>query len=272
MASRLIISLLVSLSLSSWMLYIAILQIPSVSNKFPSLRIKSRTAPPVIVKIPTSQVLVMIIALFNIIIFSILYSFVVAKGTLVLKQIVTFMISSFFMISGVSMHTIAVIVENELTDNDTVFPLIDVLHEYVSHSTAMIGFYLMISIIVWEEYRCFIKSIKDGKGKNGLEHKWFTVLTALIEWPFSVILGQFIAVFSLRTSTHIITFLFFFLFVLFIFKVYRELQPLGLSVFQSGYFRREILLTSFFFIVSLSGLFCGLLVLIGSDWNSNNEL
>uniref|UniRef100_A0A1X7UZE9 Uncharacterized protein n=1 Tax=Amphimedon queenslandica TaxID=400682 RepID=A0A1X7UZE9_AMPQE len=271
MASRLTISLLVSLSLSSWMLYIAILQIPSVGNKLPSLRIKSRATPPVIVKIPASQVLVMMIALFNIIAFSILYS-VVAKGTLLLKQIVTFLISSFFMISGVSMHTVAVIVENQLTDNDTVFPLIDVLHEYVSHSTAMIGFYLMISTIVWEEYRHFLRIIQDGKGMNELKHKWFTLLTALIEWPFSVVLGQFIAVFSLRTSTHLITFLFFFIFVLFAFKLYKELQSFGVSMFQSGYFRCEILLTSFFFIVSLSGLFHGLLVLIGSDWNSNNEL
>ena len=238
------------------MLYSVILQVPSIGNKLPSLGIKSRTTPPVIVKIPTSQVLVMMIALSNIISLHLLYS-IVTKGALQLKHNVAFLISSFCMVSGVSMHAVAVIVENELTHSDTIFPLIDVLHEYVSHSTAMIGFCLMISIIAWEEYGGFLKSIQAGKGKNGFfaEHNWFTIVTVLWDWLFSIMFGQFIAVFSLRTSTHLITALFFIIFVLFTFKSYKELQSLRVPMIQSGYFRRDILLMSYFFIVSLSGLF-----------------
>ena len=247
-------STLLTLSLLSWMLYSAVLQVPVVSSKFPLLRIPSRI-PDSAVGLPSSQLLVLFIALSNIIFFYFLYSSVV-KGTLQLVHSVAFLISSFLMVSGVSMHSVVVIVENGITQSDPIFPLVDVLHEYVSHSTTMTGFYAMMSIIIWGEYRSLMNDIQTRKEKKFINSQ-SSIWAVFVRWVFPVIiLGPHLAVFSFNTSTSHITMCFFISVILLAFKFNKDLRSYGApTMLPQGYqYYNEVLLINCFFIASLSGL------------------
>lgn len=240
-------SSLLVLSMLFWLLYASGFQ--ELTPVLPAIRIPVPQSNHISVGIPLSQILVLLFVLADILIFYYLYSM---KGTLRFTHNLVFLMSSFMTVSGMSMHTVAVIVEKEIAKDNPISPLVAVLHQYVSHSTAMIGFYSTIGIIVWKEYNSVIASF-EGKKDSKSSLKKNIILPPLwglcYQWVVPVVLGAFLAVYSISTITEMTAVPFFFFIFFLVFKIYRRLQSYGArQIFN------EATTLGFFFVLSATTL------------------
>ena len=247
-------SFLLVLSMLLWLVYGSGLQV--LTPVLPAIRIpvpqSNNYHQPISVGIPLSQILVLPFVLADILIFYCLYSM---KGTLRFIHNVIFLVSSFMIASGMSMHTVAVIVEKEITKDNPISPLVAVLHQYVSHSTAMIGLYSTIGIIIWKEYNSVIAYFEGKKGSTTSPKKdivlpsYQALWVLCYQWVVPLLLGAFLAVFSIITITEMVAVPFFFFIFFLAFKIYQRLQSYGArKIFN------EATALGFFFVISATAL------------------
>ena len=225
-------SLLLLSTLMLWMIHNSL---PAISNLFPEIRLKNtRISDSIEVKISSLHVLTQCTGLaFFLSAYSLFY--ISAEGKIRLKNNFIFLLCGFLVTIGFGMHTVCVIVEEQLAQGDKLKPLVDFLHERVSHNMFVSGLYILAFLIMNTEKNCVLLQLKKKNEKDGDLNKLKVVLSygivwrAVFMWILPLETGIFFSVFSLRTGTSIITLVFYFLLYCYTVICYRQFTSIGVS-------------------------------------------
>jgi len=127
-----------------------------------------------------------------------------------------FLCCGYFIWTGHGIHFACVVAENSDTaKGHPVFGLIDFLHERISHNMFVGGYYGMVMVIMYAEMSLAVKWFKLRKQKDH-HHQSSSKLNpmkVLYRIPFDLLLpaviGNYFSVFSSRTGTVAVTWLFY---------------------------------------------------------------
>lgn len=245
-------SLLLVFNMVLWITQSEILQL---DLPFPLIRFPHPSNASITVELYSAQLLVLFIGLANIISFYYLLN-AIAEWKIQKMQQVMFLVSTYLVISGTSIHTICVIVQKQILPSNDIYHLVDFFHEYVAHNMSMSGLYLTLLTIMWVEHKHMIHCIQMKKEKDGNLNKMVSdYIWTGMKWIFPIILGLNFPIFSSRTSTQLVTLSFFLLVFCLVFITFRRLLSLGVA--YKSLFRvceSETVTMSCFFKVSMVGL------------------
>ena len=124
---------------------------------------------------------------------------------------ITFLVFSSSWTLGLGMHTAAVIIGNQLSPDDTLYPLVnDYLHRFWSHHIYELGFFGLLLLLVWTEANSYdpearnvarsSSSMSSNKPPPTLHN-----ICKLLEYLWSVVLGFSYAIVARATQTVALT-------------------------------------------------------------------
>jgi len=166
---------------------------------------------------------------------------------------------SYFVFTGHGIHAACVVVQRLVTSrDDLVYLLLDFLHVKVSHNMFTAGYFGLLTVVMCAEMTTGLKGANKEKERNKASFDVALPTVFFFKWLVPFITGIFLSVFAVRTSTVLVTTLFYFLVVLLAVAIFGRLSNLGMS---GAYSFAEYHMSSF--ITFFKSSIIGVVVLIG---------
>lgn len=165
-----------------------------------------------------------------------LYS-VVSNGNTSFTINLLFAVLLYIVACASGIHLACVILQNNMTKEDPIWPLVDFVHEIWSHNHFQFAIFALFIFVMWIEKSCTFENFRkakvassksQGRAQKQSIAKWLFV--AWMKWLWPVTMGLYFSIFAARTETKPITFLFYVCILVLAFIVYNNFS-VSLSAF-----------------------------------------